>query len=342
MLLTDENDCSTRDGDQFYLAGQGVDGDGQPFRLPRARSECAVNPSDPCCASCGQMTPAGCSPTESDPTCQLPPMDAIEDPINLRCFDQKRRFGVDFLYPVDRYVRGLTDPFVADRDGNIVKNPLFEGRRGPDLVVMAGIVGVPWQDIASDPKSISFGFRPTFQIDWGLLIGDPSTGAPPFDPLMIESIEPRTGNNPVTGAAIAPPESTSALANPINGHERVIASKDDLQFACIYPHPQPKDCSVSDVDCECVAGNIDMNPLCQGPDGAYSTVQRYGRALPSTRELAMLSQLGTRGVVASVCAPETSDKGSPSYAYRPAVDALLRALRQRLTPAPDLTPTEGE
>ena len=27
---------------------------------------------------------------------------------NLRCFDQKRRFGIDFLYPVDRYVAGTT------------------------------------------------------------------------------------------------------------------------------------------------------------------------------------------------------------------------------------------
>lgn len=342
VLLTDENDCSTRAGGQYYLANQGAEPNGQIFHLPRARSECAASPSDPCCASCGQLTPEGCPPTEADPSCLLPPMDGFEDPINLRCFDQKRRFGIEFLYPIERYVRGLSKPLIFDRDGNLAKNGLFEGGlRAPELVVMAGIVGVPWQDIAADPKSIAFGFKPVPQIDWGLLLGDPASGIPPYDPLMIESVEPREGTTPTLGVPLEPPSAASALANPINGHERQIPQKDDLQYACIYPHPEPKDCAGGGSgDCECVAGNIDTNPLCQGPDGGYGTTQRYARALPSLRELELVARLGGQGVVASVCAAETVDPGHPAFAYKPAIDALLRTLRPRLEAAPE--PDTGE
>ncbi|HZF54329.1 MAG TPA: hypothetical protein VE093_37040 [Polyangiaceae bacterium] len=336
VLLTDENDCSTRDGGQYYLAAQGLEPNGQLYHLPRGRSECAASPNDPCCASCGQETPEGCPPTPSDPSCQLPPMDSVEDPVNLRCFDQKRRFGVDFLYPIDRYTRGFTKPLLFDRDGNLTENPLFAGgKRGPDRVVVAGIVGVPWQDIAADPKSIAFGFRPVPQIDWSLLFGDPATGAPPFDPLMIESIEPREGVTPTLGKPLEPPAAASPLANPINGHERQIAAKDDLQFACIYPHPVPKECSAGGTDCECVPGNIDTNPLCQAPDGSYGSMQRFARALPSVRELSLLASLGSQGVVASVCAAETVNTSHPAYGYKPAVDALLRELRRSLEAPPE-------
>jgi hypothetical protein len=264
-------------------------------------------------------------------------MDAVEDPINLRCFDQKRRFGVDFLYPLDRYARGFTKPLIFDRDGNLADNPLFAGgKRAPELVVVAGIVGVPWQDIAADPTSIGLGFRPVLQIDWSLLLGDPATGTPPGDPLMVESIEPREGVTPTLGKPLEPPSAASPQANPINGHERQIEAKDDLQFACIYPHPAPKECSGGATDCECVAGNIDTNPLCQAPDGSYGSSQRYARALPSVRELELLARLGKQGVVASVCAAETANSTHPGYGYKPAVDALLRELRRSLEEAPKL------
>ena len=118
------------------------------------------------------------------------PQDNLSDPVNLRCFDQKRRFGIDFLYPTDRYVNGLTDPLVATRDGSMVDNPLYTGNRSPDLVMMAGIVGVPWQDVATEPKALATGYRPAGKVDWSLVLGDPATHAPPGDPLMVESIEP--------------------------------------------------------------------------------------------------------------------------------------------------------
>jgi hypothetical protein len=329
LLVTDENDCSTRESGQYYLSNQGLGADNQPFHLPRARSECALDTADPCCASCGQKTPAGCSPTESDPQCLAPSMTSVEDPLNLRCFDQKRRFGVDFLYPLDRYIEGLTEPSLATRDGQIVDNPLFASGRSNKLVTVTGVIGVPWQDIANNPGTLTSGYLQASLVDWSLLLPDPSTGAPPLDPLMVESILPRSGVNPPTGAALAGPDSLDALANPVNGHERNIVEADDLQYACIYPLPEPKTCS--DATCDCSEPeSIQTNPLCQQIDGSYTNVQRFARALPATRELALLRALGDQGAVASICAPVVTGPAQPAFGYRPAVDALMRTLRRHI------------
>ncbi len=45
--------------------------------------------------------------------------------MNLRCFDQKRRFGIDFLNKLDRYTNALTKDQVPNRAGELVDNPLF-------------------------------------------------------------------------------------------------------------------------------------------------------------------------------------------------------------------------
>ncbi|UQA60005.1 hypothetical protein [Polyangium aurulentum] len=334
VLLTDENDCSTREGGQYYLVNQGNTTEGAAFRMPHARSVCATNPDDPCCVSCGQTPPAGCTPAETDPVCQGP-MTVLEDPVNLRCFDQKRRFGIDFLYPVERYVEGFSSPVVSDRAGQIVQNPLFAGGRAPEMFFFEGIVGVPWQDIAIDPLSISTGLKPGSEIDWRVVLG--KNGDPPADPLMIESVDPREGIHPLTGDPLAPPSAAAALSNPINGHERNIQERDDLQYACIYPLPAPKECASG--TCEC-AENSDTNPICQTPGGAYGTVQRYARALPGTRHLQVLRGLGTQSIVASVCADEVLSPDGATFGYKPAVDALLRSVRRGLVPAE--TETGGE
>jgi hypothetical protein len=329
-LLTDENDCSTREGGQYFLSNQQLDADGTPYRLPRARSECAADPQHPCCASCGQATPEGCAPSSADPSCLLPPFGGEEDPINLRCFDQKRRFGIDFLYPVDRYIRALTEPTVADRTGTLAPNPLFAGGRSPELVLLAGIVGVPWQDIAVDPLDLAAGYRAAAEIDWSLLLGDPASGTPPGDPLMIESVAPREGTSPVLGVPLEPPTAPLPTSNPINGHERMVAGGDDLQYACIYPRPSPKDCAAEPEDCHCVGQDIDTNPICQQLDGAYGPVERWARGLPAVRQLRVLQGLGDQAVVASICAPVATGGGQATYGYKPAVDAILRSLRRRL------------
>lgn len=326
VLATDEDDCSTKEGGQFYFSNQALDLGGAmtAFRLPRARAECAGNPNDPCCASCGQATPTGCPPDQGCMT--NPALTALEDPLNLRCFDQKRRFGIDFLYPPSRYVKGLTEATVADRAGNIVDNPIFAGGRLPEHVFVAGIVGVPWQDIAQDPKILATGLKPAKEVPWDLLVPGPA-GEPPGDPLMIASIGPRSGQNPVTGAPLAPPGG-GFYENPINGHERDVPLGDDLQYTCIYRRPSPAPCMGT--ICFCNSVDIPTNPLCQAPDGTYSNTEWSSRALPGTRPLQMLRDLGGQAVVASICADVVDDPSKPTFGYKPAVDALLHAVRRAL------------
>ncbi len=326
ILVTDENDCSIREGGQFFFAAQGTSSNGTQYHLPRGRSECLKDPNDKCCASCGQTPAAGCPANESDSSCQLGAGDSTTDPINLRCYDQKRRFGIDFLYPADRYVHAFTDASVTDRNGEVVPNPLFTGDRSSDLVMFAAITGVPWQDIAFDPKDLSKGYKQTQQIDWSLLIGDPATQTPPGDPLMIESIAPRTGANPVTGAPLQGPDAPPG-ANPINGHERTIPDSDDLQYACIYARPTFKACNATTPDCECKVPDFQTNPMCQASDGSYTNIQRFAKGLPGPRQLSVVRDLGPQGVAASICAATSTDTTQPIFAYRPAMDAVLRALR---------------
>lgn len=336
ILVTDEDDCSIREGGQYYFAAQGTAQNGGQYHLPRARSECAQNPASVCCASCGQTPAAGCPPNESDPSCALGANDSITDPVNMRCFDQKRRFGIDFLYPTERYVKAFTEETVTDRNGEVVKNPLFAGGRSSNLVLFTAITGVPWQDIAIDPKDLSKGYKRSGQIDWPMVIGDPSMYTAPGDPLMIASITPRTGTNPVTGAPLAPPESPPG-ANPINGHERTIPFSDDLQYACIYQRPTFKACNASTPDCECKDPDFQTNPMCQAPDGTYTNIQRYAKGVPGIRQLTVVRDLGEQGVPASICAAAPLDETQSTFAYKPAMDAVLRALRTRLVedePAP--------
>jgi hypothetical protein len=328
VLLTDENDCSTREGGQYYLSNQVYAGSGTPYHLPRGRAICATAPEDRCCVSCGQQTPDGCLPVSADTSCQLGAFDDVGDPLNLRCFEQKRRFGIDFLYPVERYVEALSAATIPDREGKLVPNPLFAGGRAADLVLFAGILGVPWQDVAVDPSSLPTGYKPAQEIAWRLLIGDPAVGAPPEDPLLRESIDPRVGTNPPTGSDLAPPGDPNPNANPINGHERVIAARDDLQFACVYRLAEPLDCAV-DASCECNTPDaVATSPLCQSEDGSYGTVQYRVGARPALRPLRVLSGLGDRAVVTSICA-EDAGPAEPGFGYQTAFDAMLRTLRSR-------------
>jgi hypothetical protein len=155
VMLTDENDCSLAIGAQGWVV-LAID-DARPFF--RGSSACDANPNDACCYSCPLGTPEGCA---EDPVCDGDPasdvlpnrLPASADGANLRCFDQKRRFGVDFLYPVARYVNALTQPtlcpFAYDLSvdgcsGPLQPNPLFAGGRRASDVFVAGIVGVPWQ-----------------------------------------------------------------------------------------------------------------------------------------------------------------------------------------------------
>jgi hypothetical protein len=321
VLLSDENDCSIIEESSFYLAAHT---DNQ-YHLPPARQECASNPNDACCASCGMPTPTGCP---EDPACDGS-LGHADDPPGLRCFQQKRRFGIDFLYPVQRYINALTQPTLVPTARDLagspgdpgVANPIFsnlgggnEPTRGPSLVFLAGIVGVPWQLVANDPDDPLQGYKPATALDWGAILGDPEAYVPPGDAHMIESIDPRPGLP------------TSGNGDPVHGHDRTIAKRDDLQYACTFALPEPRDCTVTS-SCDCSELDSD-NPICTGPS---SQTQARAKAYPGLRHLSVIQGLGAQGAVASICAYDTSDTSSPVFGYRPAMTALVDGLRPALS-----------
>ena len=325
VVLSDEDDCSIREYGQFYFVAQARTGSGATFHLPAPRTECATNPNDPCCLSCGQ-SPGSCP---ADPTCRdaggrtryLPDLD---DALAVRCLDNKRRFGIDFLYPMDRYVTGLTASTVPNRAGELVASPIFSDLdpsddrthiRSARDVVLATIVGVPWQDLALSPTDISQGLVDSGSISWDVILAN---GSSPTDAHMIASIEPRAG--------LAPPGSPAGT-DPIHGHEYTISQRDDLQYACTFPLPAARDCSTgaeSSCDCEDPAND---RPNCEGPGATGArTLQSGAAAYPGTRHLTLARGLGQNAVVAPICAAQTSDPLSLGHGHRPAVDAILRRI----------------
>jgi hypothetical protein len=329
VQLSDENDCSFRHAGYGWLTAQV-----NLLSKYKARAECKTNLNDPCCLPCG-VSDGACP---ADPTCDeaAPPGHGLA---NLTCFDQKRRFGMDLLHPPDRYVDALTKPEIADRDGNVVDNPLFVGEdgrlRSTDRVFFAGIVGLPWQTVARNPDDIGEGLQNAKEMvqngTWAKLLPDPTTGAPPTDPHMIESIDPREG---------LPGPGAGYLADPINGHDYNVHLTSPtggyvqglLQHACIFPLAEPVDCAVQDCDCDAAsANNAANNPLCQRPDGSYSTTHQYfAKAYPSSRQLQVLRGIGDQAIVASICPAEPIDQASPHYGYLPAIEALIERLKQTL------------
>ena len=44
---------------------------------------------------------------------------------NLRCFDQRRKYGFEYLYPVQRYVLGLTSPVVIETASSLPSSTTY-------------------------------------------------------------------------------------------------------------------------------------------------------------------------------------------------------------------------
>ena len=168
---------------------------------------------------------------------------------------------------------------------------------------------------------------------WPLLVGDYAHFEPPSDPFMVDSIDARSGTNPVTGVSVSAPTATGAAdpASAINGHEySVTAQRDDLQYACIFPLPAPIVCDSANADgCDCSDDELTYNrPVCQPPGGgATSTTQYFGKAYPGLRHLEVARQLGDRSVVGSVCARNTTVSSRDDYGYVPA----MRAIQARIS-----------
>jgi hypothetical protein len=385
VMLTDENDCSIRDTDVGWVA------DRTDVSIAPGSPACATNPNDKCCfsctapiASCPQqcVTPAPAATTYDDGPYQA----------NLRGWQQKRRFGYEFLYPTSRYVVGLTnkelcpDQSFGDMDCDCVQahkigascnigarrmpNPLYSNTVGQlnngqsivgykdaipradnSAIFLAGIVGVPWQDIseqASQAAGVDLQYIPVTDARWTdpggiwdqIYADDNMSLAVPLDIHMVESVDPRPG-----------------VGNPdaFNGHDYTTAFE-DLEYACIYTLPTPKPCA-------CTAGATDYaackyknpNDCCDltfsadgrgGPPGTFNkplcngNTQVSAKGYPGLRELQVmhdyaLSAAATtpgNSIVASICPKDLTvgQESSPGYGYNPAVAALINRLKEKL------------
>ena len=353
IVITDENDASIKEYDQFWIIGQQRDPNNpnKNFYMPKARHECATNPNDKCCRSCAQDQ-TGCPADSNCPG----NYDSKTDDVNLREWHQKQRFGIDFYYPVQRYVDGLTLPTVLNSAGQPAPNPIFSvldtssgdtNVRDASLVFYAGILGVPWQDIARDPKDLTKGFKtaaelakkdPQGHTTWDYIIGDPDNFVPPLDPHMVEDNKPRTGTNPITGTVLAP-TTAPAGADAINGHEYTPGTKmgvqsvaDDIEYACIFDLPQARDCSDPNVAaCDCADPKND-NPLCDADPskGGNRTLQKRAKAYPGIRELQVAQKMAAQGIVGSICPAQLTDLSRPDFGYRPTIGAIIDRLKLAL------------
>lgn len=354
-MLSDENDCSIRENSKSWtLEDQVV--------MWRGSAACETDPNAACCQPClANKVPSEC-PTEAGTTPDGNPgqvplgcgagnfHEYEDDQPNLRCFDQKRRFGVDLLQPVERYIHALTSRQLCNSatgavegcpESNLFVNPLFsaEGLRARTSsdVMLVGILGVPWQDIAVSPNPADrLTYRPAVGtetkpgVEWSWLLPSSSTQ----DPAMRESVAPRTGKNPATGIDLAPPGSPR-YSNPINGHEHTNLARDELQYACIFPLPEgQRPCPQnSDANCDCNDADLQAegNPLCQAEDDSFGATQYFAKAYPGLRELQVLNGVGDAAVVASICAKEMSDANALDYGYRPAMQAIVDKVKTKLT-----------
>ena len=383
IMLTDENDCSIRDTDVGYVAAR------TDQSILTGSDACATNPNDKCCYSCTAAPPQGCA------ACAVPIAVAHDDgpyQANLRGWQQKRRFGYEFLYPTSRYVVGLTkkvlcpDQSFGDMDCDCdqahkigascvpgarqLPNPLYSNivgklNSGQDIVgykdaipradnsaiFIAGIIGVPWQDVseaASQPAGVDLQYIPVTDARWTdpggiweqIYADDNMSGAKPLDVHMIESVDPRTG-----------------IGNPdlINGHDYTTAFE-DLEYACIYTLPTAKPCA-------CTPGAADFaackyqnpNDCCDltfsadgrgGPAGTFNkplcnaNSQVSAKGYPGLRELQVLHDYALspaavtpgNSIVASICPKDLTagQETSPGYGYNPAVAALINRLKEKL------------
>lgn len=347
VMLSDENDCSIVDEGYGWLIARSSP-------MYRSTSQCATNPNDKCCQSCAETKPNdGCPAIPADPECAKgQTLAAGDDDLNLRCWQQKRRFGFELLYPTTRYSEGLRSSLVRNRAGQLVGNPLFAAKDGTasrdkGLVFLAGIIGVPWQDIADSDSLNGPGLRYLTEAEmesqgrWATILGSPNTGTydppiPPTDPLMLETPDERSGMNPITMDALVPSTSMNPKANPINGHEQTNAGNRDLQYACIFPLQKPLTCDQAAFDmdkgCDCfMEDGVYNRPLCQPPAGGPAGItQSFAKAYPGTRHLQVLKEFKDNSIVASICPKIADDKTQADYGYNPAVKAIIDRLKEAL------------
>jgi hypothetical protein len=238
------------------------------------------------------------------------------------------------------YDRLCTNPLFAaalpaSADGELCHLP--RGPRTPQMVYLLTIAGVPWQLLAD---ATAPGMPPKATLtadDWVKIVGQSPEDYDyqGQDPHMVAARLPngsaRWGGMPGdgTGRSGLPPPSAADDADPISGREWDTRGS-NLQSACVFDLPTPKDCSVPEnrFACDCTGGtptapDYRNPPLCSPTN---HLMQIRARAEPGTRILTVARNLGPQGVAGSICA-RSSDPGSADFGYRPPLRALVDRIK---------------
>jgi hypothetical protein len=337
--LSDENDSSV---DPRIFGGSLVAGyhlneqNTAPFR---GTSACATDPGSDACTSCDANSAA------TDPACKNPRYDLSNDPQatpNIRHVHMKQNFGLDSQYPLSRYVNGLTQTTVPDRNGEYpagaqtyqgtanCSNPIFSqdlpdgsdldpatlcnlkrGSRTAGLVYYAHIGGVPADLLHFDPTSVQA--SQLSDDDWTRILGENPAA---YDVTGIDSrMEETYKQRPIS----TDPSATYW----------------DLAYACTFPLTTPRDCTQvgAQEGCDCAtstppAGSTGWE-LC---DPSNPTIQVAAKAYPTVRELTLAKLMKGQGVVSSLCPIHVTEQGAddPLYGYRPAMSAIISRLQTAL------------
>lgn len=241
-------------------------------------------------------------------------------------------------------------------------------RASNSRVFLAGIVGVPWQDLGyadssgkltyipvTDPVWVGSAtmmqpVTPAPSGIWSLIYGNDDANIVPGDAHMRESLDPRTG---------LPSPTAAPDADPITGHEWNTAYQ-DLQYACIFKLPDARPCLCDSsnsayssckylhsndccdltysVDGRGTSGNASDfdKPLCQG------RTQIAAKSYPGLREIAVLHDYAVgmsyaagakagNSIVTSICPKDmTGDTTNAAYGYNPATDAIVARIAEQL------------
>ncbi len=372
ILMTDEDDSTI---DPLALNGQSWSFANSKFpgscggACPRGTAACdnVASVATEACASCnvpGHEGDPGCAKvgdTCMDPSGTMTPQAGFyayaDDPLNVRMFHMKQRYGADPQFPIARYVDGLTSRTVPDRDHEHgpagvysgeknCTNPLFAknlptapgadlchleaGPRGGDLVYYGIIGGVPHQLLQEDPSRPDSPLKKSLTTaDWTRIVGRNPAGYDytGVDPHMWQAIKPNDGPR---GSLPAPDRPDTA--DPASGREWDTKGG-DLQYACTFALAVPLDCSSLASACDCGPGQAP--PLCAPGPVTLGRKQLRGKAYPSIRELAVASQLNTQGIAASICPIHEAEAtaGDPLFGYRPAMNAIVDRFRTSLVHA---------
>ncbi|MFO0679878.1 MAG: hypothetical protein U0169_25365 [Polyangiaceae bacterium] len=128
IVLTDENDSEI---DVRSVGGNGYKFMSKQFKPPRGTSACDSDPNSSACTSCDL---AGAAVKQNDSSCQKGPYAADNDwgyDMNLRHVHAKQKYGIDPQFPIERYLTGLTQRKVPDRQGEYPDpNAAYKGRHG--------------------------------------------------------------------------------------------------------------------------------------------------------------------------------------------------------------------